>query len=90
MKKKTTKLRNINTRVPYRSRFLITEEALRGAMREEFALYLRMGEMIEHFGPKMPMLNRVLSPEQEMNPCLDAFWELLDLVAEKIESGVWK
>jgi hypothetical protein len=69
---------------------LVTEEALRGAMMNEFALYLGIGKMIEHFGPKMPMLSRVLCPEQTMEPCLEAFWELLDATAEKIETGEWK
>ena len=89
-RRKPRNVTNFERKRPSPTRYLVNAEALRGAFSEEFALSFRLGEMIEHFGPKMTMLNKVLAPDVMMDPCLNAFWELLDRVADKIEVGEWK
>lgn len=80
------KVREIGSAKPM-MKILTTKEALTGLIRDELPIALALGKMLEHFGPKMEMLNRVYLNGEGREPCLMAFWEILDAVVLNTESA---
>ena len=72
------------------TKILTTVEALHDLLADEMNTAATLGAMIHDLGPKMPMMNRILSPDEPMEPCLESFWTMLARMCIKIEEGEWK
>jgi len=83
----TAKIRNIGSGTKM-LKILTTESALKGLLNDELAVGIAVGQMLQHFGPKMPALNRAYLGNEGREMCLLGIWEVLDAVFDHIESGI--